>query len=755
MRQMQIKCLVLILLGVLLVGCNRSPEARRDKYIAAGKSFLEKRDFPRAILQFRNAAQAMPKDPEVYFQMGNAFLAIKDYNSAVKGYRKALEFNPKHSDAQLKIAQIYSMTDDAELWKDAQSRLKTLLEGPTQTADMLNTLALTELKLGNTDNAVQNLEVVLAKNPGELSSAYLLARTKLSQKDIQGAEEVLKRTCSNSPKLSDARLLLGEFYISQQKLAEAEGQMRQALELDPKNGPALLELVRLQMTAGRKQEAEESAKRLAALDGYQSVYANFLFEQGRHDEAIREFERLAKKNPDDRQARTQLVVAYRSGNRAPDADKLLTDVLKKNPKDADALLQRGEIMIEKHDYARAEADLNEILRLRPKSPEVHYVMAKLNEARGKPLIYRQELTESLRLNPALLTVRVELAQNLVNSKEGAAALDLLNETPEYQRGSPAITIQRNWALWQKGDFAAMRKGIDQGLAQGKTTDLLIQDAVWKLRNGDAVAAGAAMEAALRIDPSDLRSLTVLTRAYAAQKNVPLAVQKVTEYAEQLPKSAPIQHFLGIMLMGTGNNKAARTAFTNAKAADAHFTKADLSLVQLDVMDGKLDDARTRLGAVLAGEPANTMATRWLATLEQAKGNRNAAIEHFRKVVAANPADPQASNNLAYLLSETGNQNDEALKYAQKAVELAPERPAYCDTLGWVLYKKGLYASAIPYLERASAHPEDVVWKYHLAMAYAKAGNSQRGRTMLDAALKLNPRVPEAKLAKDVVGGAAQ
>ena len=237
--------------------------------------------------------------------------------------------------------------------------------------------------------------------------------------------------------------------------------------------------------------------------------------------------------------------------------------------------------------------------------------------------------------------------------------------------------------------------------------------------------------------------------------MPLAVQKVTEYAEQLPKSAPIQHFLGIMLMGTGNNKAARTAFTNAKAADAHFTKADLSLVQLDVMDGKLDDARTRLGAVLAGEPANTMATRWLATLEQAKGNRNAAIEHFRKVVAANPADPQASNNLAYLLSETGNQNDEALKYAQKAVELAPERPAYCDTLGWVLYKKGLYASAIPYLERASAHPEDVVWKYHLAMAYAKAGNSQRGRTMLDAALKLNPRVPEAKLAKDVVGGAAQ
>lgn len=755
MRNRQSKLIALIVLGVLLGGCNRSPEARRDKYIAAGKSFLEKKDYSRAILQFRNAVQAMPKDAEVYYQLGNGFLAIKDYTSAVMSYRKALEFNPKHPEAQLKIAQIYSMTDDAELWKDAQDRLKTLLEGSKQTPDMLNTLALTELKLGNTDSAIQNLEVVLAKNPGELSSAYLLARTKLSQKDPKGAEEVLMRTCSNAPKLSDARLLLGEFYVSQQRLPEAEAQMSQALQLDPKNGPALMELIRLQNTAGKKQEAEQNAKRLAALDGYQSVYGNFLFEQGRHDEAIREFERLAKKNPEDRQARTQLVVAYRLGNRAPEADQLLTDVLKKNPKDADALLQRGEIMIEKHDYARAEADLNEILRLRPKSPEVHYVIAKLNEARGKPLIYRQELAEALRLNPALLAVRVELAQNLVNSKEGTAALDLLNETPEYQKVSPAIAIQRNWAFWQKGDMAAMRKGIDQGLAQGKTVDLLIQDAVWKLRNGEAAAAGAAIEAALRIDPSDLRSLTVLSRAYAAQKNVPMAVEKVREYAAQLPKSAPVQDFLGLLFMGAGNTKAARTAFLTAKTADPRFTKADLSLVQLDVMEGKLDDARTRLGAFLKSDPNNTMATRWLATLEQAKGNRSAAIEHFRKVVAANPADPQASNNLAYLLSETGNQNDEALKYAQKAVELAPERPAYCDTLGWVLYKKGLYASAIPYLERASAHPEDVVWKYHLAMAYAKAGNSQRGRTMLDAALKVNPRVPEAKLAQDVVGSAAQ
>jgi Tfp pilus assembly protein PilF len=111
------------------------------------------------------------------------------------------------------------------------------------------------------------------------------------------------------------------------------------------------------------------------------------------------------------------------------------------------------------------------------------------------------------------------------------------------------------------------------------------------------------------------------------------------------------------------------------------------------------------------------------------------------------------NNLAYELAEFGNQPDEALKYAQRAVELAPGNPSYSDTLGWILYGKGLYAPAIQYLEMAAAKPGNVVWKYHLAMAYAKAGQAARGRTTLDAALKVDNRVPEAKMAQQIVGSA--
>jgi hypothetical protein len=45
---------------------------RRDKYLAAGRALVEKKDFARAILAFKNAAQAMPNDAEVYYHPDRA-----------------------------------------------------------------------------------------------------------------------------------------------------------------------------------------------------------------------------------------------------------------------------------------------------------------------------------------------------------------------------------------------------------------------------------------------------------------------------------------------------------------------------------------------------------------------------------------------------------------------------------------------------------------------------------------------------------
>jgi tetratricopeptide (TPR) repeat protein len=132
------------------------------------------------------------------------------------------------------------------------------------------------------------------------------------------------------------------------------------------------------------------------------------------------------------------------------------------------------------------------------------------------------------------------------------------------------------------------------------------------------------------------------------------------------------------------------------------------------------------------------------------GDRKGAIENFRKVIETSPRNTDALNNLAYLLSEEDSRLDEALKHAQKAVELAPQQLDYCDTLGWILYRKGIYGSAVKYLEMANTSNPNPVVMYHLAMAYTKSGDRNRGKSLLQAALKVNANLPEAKIAQELL-----
>ena len=248
----------------------------------------------------------------------------------------------------------------------------------------------------------------------------------------------------------------------------------------------------------------------------------------------------------------------------------------------------------------------------------------------------------------------------------------------------------------------------------------------------------------------LRALFVLVQSYAAQKQTAEAVQIMREYALKQPKSAAVQQYLGQILAASGDRAGARKAFEAAKAARPGFVEADFSLAQLDAAEGKIDDARKRLSEVVASHPDNITGHLLLAQFERTTGKTPAAIEQYRKVVALDGKDAMAFNALAYLLAES-KQPDEAMKYAQKAWELAPDNPAVEDTLGWIYYQQGLYPLAVVQLEAATAKQGTAVRKYHLAMAYLKAGKPDRGRQTLDAALKMDPKLPEAQAARQAFG----
>ena len=89
-----------------------------------------------------------------------------------------------------------------------------------------------------------------------------------------------------------------------------------------------------------------------------------------------------------------------------------------------------------------------------------------------------------------------------------------------------------------------------------------------------------------------------------------------------------------------------------------------------------------------------------------------------------------------------------LALAQTAKEVMPEDPYASDTLGWILYKRGVYRQALSFLQESASklsdHPEV---QYHLGMIHYTMGNTKEAKKALAQALKLNSQFAGAEEAK--------
>jgi Tfp pilus assembly protein PilF len=342
-----------------------------------------------------------------------------------------------------------------------------------------------------------------------------------------------------------------------------------------------------------------------------------------------------------------------------------------------------------------------------------------------------------------------LARLLTSTRATKTAIELLDETPAQQKASLAVLVERNWIYGALGNTGEMEKGVQQGLAVQRTPDLLVQEALLQLGRKDFSGAQVSAEEALHSSPEDIRALEVMSGAYVGQ-NSEAGAAKVQEYVARQPQSATVQLFFGKWLEARGDLKGARAALTAAHTANSDSPDAELALAQLDLLETKWKEARQKIAAVLARNSENITARYWLAQVEEVEGNHNASIEQYRKVVATDPSNATALNNLAFLLSEKADQPGEALPLAQRAKELSPDNAAVTDTLGWVLYRNGLYSLAARNLEDAIAHQSTARRISHLSMAYAKLGATDRARHMLETALKMDPTLPEVKQAQDLL-----
>ncbi|BDC53160.1 hypothetical protein F183_A54750 (plasmid) [Bryobacterales bacterium F-183] len=747
---------------LLLTACK--PDG--PKSLERGKDFMQKRDYQSALIEFRNAIKAMPKDAEAHYQTAMALLATGDTNGGLLYLRRAAEIDPKHAPSQTKLAEMMAMSGSADVVREAERRAKLLTGAGSTDADVLAVLSLAELRLGKEAEATKRLEDLVEKSPEAVKAAVVLAQVRLAKGDVAGAETILKNaTQAGGGKLWEAWLALSRFYQAQKKPAETEAALRKVLELDPNNEMALSDLGSLQLATNRKQDAEATFRRLSEHPSrrYRGAHALFLFQTGQREEGVKELEQLYADNRSSPTVRSQLVAAYLQTNRTDKALAVLDDAIKRSPKEVELLLQRGGLHAQAGRVVALETDMLKALELNPKSPEAHYLMSRVYRSRGDEANQERELREALKLQPALLAARVDLSQRMLGLKEEKEALEILEAAPAEQKGAPQWVLQRNWIALAKGDVETVRKGIQAAYAAGvRTPDFLFQDAVLAVRDRKLAPARELLREALKKAPEDTRYLQALAETFLLenpQGGMAQAAAEVEKHAEQYPKSALMQQFRGTWLVAAGRPAEGRAAFEAAKALQPESKAIQFGLIRIDLGTGNLDGARKEIGEVLAKDPKDPGAHLLKGMLEEQTGDRQKAMDSYRQVLEREPSNALALNNLAYRLAADPAKLDDALKMAQKAKEADPNNPAIDDTLGWIEYRKGLYWSSVRRLESATKDPRTAtpVRLFHLAMAYQKAGDGKKAKLAYErgvqatTAMKMTQPPPEAAMAKQVLG----
>ncbi|MFN4283150.1 MAG: tetratricopeptide repeat protein [Alphaproteobacteria bacterium] len=182
------------------------------------------------------------------------------------------------------------------------------------------------------------------------------------------------------------------------------------------------------------------------------------------------------------------------------------------------------------------------------------------------------------------------------------------------------------------------------------------------------------------------------------------------------------------------------------------TRPDALVALGDLLRGKerfaesvaaYDRAMARIGPTLEPRHWAVLYSRGIA-LERAKQWPRAEAD-LLKALELNPDQPYVLNYLGYSWVEHGIHLDKALAMIETAVKLRPEDGYIVDSMGWVLYKLGRFAEAVPHLERAAElRPADPTINDHLGDAYWRVGREAEARFQWERALALKPEPDQTR-----------
>jgi tetratricopeptide (TPR) repeat protein len=659
------------------------------------------------------------------------------YDDAIRTYQGAIAEKPKEPAAILALGQLEADRGDKAGARAHFEQALPLQKNPADVEQTTRTLLTLALDLSDYEGARRYHEALVKAGGGSLFVKAELGRELLARALYERAEvefqEVVKAAAGDNRALAPALRDLGQAQAKQKKMAEAMATLKRALGVAGSAAGVRSEILVIMTDAYR---AEGKLAELIALleaerpgDFQRLAMMGSLYEEtGDVDKAIATYRKALSTDGKQIEVRVKLVHLLQTAGELDAAIKEYEALIRAAPGNPDFVFELCETLIQRGDRPKALKLLQE-LEGRAHEDDVLAAVADFYE-------------------------RVE---------EKDKALKVLQRLAGSNGGDPSHIIDLGDRYYQAGDkkkaletWARIKVVVTNRAKAAATLGEVYLD------HDMAVEALAALREAAQLEPGSVRYkkalASALERTAASLGSPALRYGEARALWEELLSSA-----------GQADKVLARECRTHIVSLWALTRELPAQVGPLvvrfnqsppDLESGRLlaevqrklhrlPDAEATLRRVVTLAPGDTESLLALERVLVQQQNLEAAIAVLAKLIEAEPKRAREFYQRMAQYAADRNQDDDAIKYAARAVELSPKDPNGHQKLGEMYKRRQDVPHAIAEF-RLALSQNDRLWPVYFELAELLLGTGQT-----DEADRLFRRVVRASADEELVARAAR
>jgi putative PEP-CTERM system TPR-repeat lipoprotein len=669
-------------------------------------------------------------------------LRQRDVDGAKAQAEKLRQVAPNHPHMVLVDAQLaYASGQHGRARELAQALLRVYPDHE----DALVLAGAAESKLGSPVQASAHLNKVLNLSPGLDGARLNLAEVEIKLGQYTKALATLKPLLTSQPPLPGAFALAGDAELRLGNAVVAERHFTQAARLDPAD-------VRLQTAAAvSRMSTGNAAQGLSELEAIakasKETYADEALFAARvkrreFDAALQVLdglERKASAKAAHHEMRGRVHLARKDFRAARGA---LEQALQLDPALYAAVASLAYLDLLENKAAQAMQRIQAVVAADPRNTVALVALAEMKARNGAPVVEVKKLfADAVAASPSDPEPRLKLIEFNLRKRQYKDALAAAQDALAALPGNVRILEAAAHAQTTAGN-------LEQAANTYRRLAAAIPDsAVPYLRLGEVYSVSGLRDQALAAISKALEIAPDLAEAQVALINALLSSGRPTsalEYAVRRKQAKPGQpsgYSLEALYHARRNDNNAALAALREGALRTNNSELAGKYFSLLLKTGRTADA-DRFGAGwIKQHPEDAAFEYLLSVADIARGDLRTAESRLRRVVAAYPNNVLALNNLAWVLVTSGRGG--ALPYAQRAVDLEPDRPELMDTLALALEADKQLGPALDMQKRAVEFaPDNHGLRLGLARLALASGDRSLARDELKRLQALGSTFPQ-------------